>query len=330
MGMNAFGILLALLAFDLGFFKLPFDTEIQKVVKGPKLNTMLAYFNQVSFLFMLVASGCYALLSWLCGPRAFLALLAIVFAVTPILFVISYRKTLIAVGRWIFYRRYNVKLSGDKNLAAPVGEGADGTVPFLVLPNHPAMVDPMLVMATLNTLPLRPLVDEAFFKTGFLAPTVLKTVDAVEVPDLRKHRTAQGATIARGLDGVVLKALQAGGSVLFYPAGHIQTEADKDEIGTRQLAYNICRELPSGVRVLGLRTRGLWGSIWSRKGRKSSPNFALVFLKSVFLWFFVSPFAPRRKVTMHVEDLTDRVKGWSQLTRLEFNRELEKWYNLPE
>ena len=55
-----FGVVLGLLAFDLGFFKLPLDAEIQKVVKGPKLNTMLAYFNQVSFLFMLAASGCYA------------------------------------------------------------------------------------------------------------------------------------------------------------------------------------------------------------------------------------------------------------------------------
>ncbi|MBQ6330049.1 MAG: MFS transporter, partial [Kiritimatiellae bacterium] len=51
----AFGVVLGLLAFDLGFFKLPFDAEIQKVVKGPKLNTMLAYFNQVSFHFMLAA-----------------------------------------------------------------------------------------------------------------------------------------------------------------------------------------------------------------------------------------------------------------------------------
>ena len=58
MGPTAFGIVLAALAFDLGFFKLPFDAEIQKVVKGPRLNTMLAYFNQVSFFFMLLASGC--------------------------------------------------------------------------------------------------------------------------------------------------------------------------------------------------------------------------------------------------------------------------------
>jgi hypothetical protein len=50
-------------------------------------------------------------------------------------------------------------------------------------------------------------------------------------------------------------------------------------------------------------------------------------VKSVFLWFFWSPFVPRRRVTMHVEDLTDRVKEWSRGTRLEFNAKLNDWYN---
>ena len=323
MGPAAFGTVLALLAFDLGFFKLPFDAEIQKVVKGAKLNTMLAYFNQVSFFFMLLASGCYALLSWLCGPRAFLALLAAVFAVVPLVFALSYRSVLMFVGKWIFARRYRVELSFlNTNLTKEVEGG-----PYLVLPNHPAMVDPMLVCAALSEIPLRPLVDEGFFKAGLVAPLVLRTVGAVAVPDLRKHRSAKGATIARGLNEVVLKALRDGGSVIFYPAGHIQTEADRDEIGTRQLAYNICRDLPEGVQVIGVRTRGLWGSIWSRKGRTASPNFVVTLVKSVFLWFFVSPFRPRRKVTMQVENLTARTREWSKLTRLEFNRELEKWYN---
>ena len=84
-----FGVALCVLAFDLGFFKLPFDAEIQKVVKGPKLNTILSYFNQVSFLFMLVASGCYALVSWAFGSKAFLLLLAIVFL---IVFVFSFKN----------------------------------------------------------------------------------------------------------------------------------------------------------------------------------------------------------------------------------------------
>ena len=341
----AFGAALGLLAFDLGFFKLPFDAEIQKVVKGPKLNTMLSYFNQASFLFMLAASGCYALVSWAFGPKAFLLLLAVAFLVAPLIFVFSYRSVLLCVGRWIFARRYRVEVEG---LEAVVGretrdarreersrptshvschDSDRGQTSLLVLPNHPAMVDPMLVGVTFWKTPLKPLSDESFFHTGIVAPRVLKTLGAVAVPDLRKHRTAKGAGIARGLGDIVKSTLEDGGNVIFYPSGHIQTESEREDIGTRQLAYNICGDLPAGARVVGVRTRGLWGSIWSRKGRKDSPSFVPTFLKSVFLWFFWSPFVPRRRVTMHVEDLTDRVKEWSSLTRLEFNRKLEEWYN---
>ncbi len=340
---TAFGVVLGLLAFDLGFFKLPFDAEIQKVVKGPKLNTMLAYFNQVSFLFMLAASGCYALVSWAFGPKAFLLLLAIAFLVAPFMFVFCYRSVLLCVGRWVFARRYRVEVEDKTGLTGLTGLRAGGApqtpenlvnhvnpvkkTPLLVLPNHPAMVDPMLVGVTFWKTPLKPLSDELFFHTGIVAPRVLKTLGAVAVPDLRKHRTAKGATIARGLGDIVKSTLEDGGNVIFYPSGHIQTEGEHEDIGTRQLAYNMCGDLPENVRVIGVRTRGLWGSIWSRKGRKTSPSFVPTFIKSVFLWFFWSPFVPRRRVTMHVEDLTDRVKEWSKLTRLEFNRKLEEWYN---
>ena len=220
-----FGVALGLLAFDLGFFKLPLDAEIQKVVKGPKLNTMLAYFNQVSFLFMLAASGCYALVSWAFGPKAFLLLLAIAFLVAPFLFVFSYRSVLLYVGRWVFAWRYRVEIDGLKSVAQDK--------PLLVLPNHPAMVDPMLVGVAFWKTPLKPLSDESFFHTGIVAPHVLKTLGAVAVPDLRKHRTAQGATIARGLGDIVKSTLEDGGNVIFYPSGHIQTEPEHEDIGTR-------------------------------------------------------------------------------------------------
>ena len=178
----AFGIVLGLLAFDLGFFKLPLDAEIQKVVKGPRLNTMLAYFNQVSFLFMLAASGCYALVSWAFGPKAFLLLFAVVMLIVPFLFVFSYRSVLLRTGRWLFARRYRVEVEGMDEVCkcesvkvckcenvqvckcasvqvckcenvqvckcASV-QVCDSTLEnctsLLVLPNHPAMVDPMLV-----------------------------------------------------------------------------------------------------------------------------------------------------------------------------------------
>ncbi|MBQ3342011.1 MAG: MFS transporter [Kiritimatiellae bacterium] len=348
-----FGAVLAALAFDLGFFKLPFDTEMQKVVKGPKLNTVLAYFNQVSFLFMLAASGCYALVSWAFGPRAFLLLLAIAFAVAPFLFAFNYRPVLLFVGRWIFARRYNVKVEGmeaiighetiderregHSRLASKVSrqEADRRQTAYLVLPNHPAMVDPMLVTAEFWKTPLKPLCDESFFNAGIVAPHVLRALGTVAVPDLRKHRTAKGASIARGLSGIIMDTLVGGGNVIFYPSGHIQTEPDREDVGTRQLAYNICREIAGGssaaaqVRVIGVRTRGLWGSIWSRAGRTASPPFVPTFVKSIFLWFFWSPFVRRRRVTMHVEDITDRAKEWAKLTRLEFNARLNEWYNEP-
>ena len=314
----AFAAVLAVLAFDLGFFKLPLDAEIQKVVKGPRLNTMLAYFNQVSFLFMMASSLCYIAISAAFGPRAFLLLLSIALALAPVYFIFNYRTVLCRVGQWIFARRYAVTTEGLDDL--PKGQA------LLFLPNHPAMVDPMLVGAELWRTPAKPLSDELFLERGGISAKVLKTLGTVKVPDLRKHRSVAGAKIARGLQTVVTDALAAGDNVIFYPSGHIWTEP-REEIGTRQLAYNVCRELPVNARVIAIRTTGLWGSIWSRKGRNASPSFGPTLVKSVLLWFFVSPFVPRRHVTMHFEDVTDRVREWALLPRLAFNRELETWYN---
>ena len=222
-------------------------------------------------------------------------------------------------GRWIFRRRYAVSVKGLECL--------ETGKTYLVLPNHPAMVDPMIVTAELWRTPLKPLVDEQFFSAGIVAPAVLRTLGGVPVPDLRKHRSKAGASVARGLGDLVKGTLAEGGSMIFYPSGHIYTE-NREDIGTRQLAYNICRELPPGVEVIGVRTTGLWGSIWSRAGRTSSPPFVRTLVKSVLLWFFVAPFTRRRAVTLQLENLTERVKTWSAtLTRLDFNRQLEAWYN---
>ena len=322
MGTVPFSIGVGLLAFDLGFFKLPFDAEIQKTVKGPKLNTMLAYFNQISFIFMLGGSALNLAISCTFGPRAFLLCLAFAFAVAPVLFMFCYRPVLCRTGRWILHRRYAVRAEGLEALASEAT--------YLVLPDHPAMVDPMLVTAELWRTPVKPLSDEQFLDRGGISGLALRTLGAVRVPDLRHHRSEAGAKIARGLTGVVTDALKAGENIIFYPSGHIWTEP-KEEIGTRQLAYNVCRELPPNVRVIAVRTTGLWGSIWGRKGRTRSPSFGPTLLKSALLWPLALVTGRRRAVTIHYEDLTDRVRTWSQLTRLEFNHQLEAWYNaVPE
>ena len=129
-----------------------------------------------------------------------------------------------------------------------------------------------------------------------------------------------------GLQDVVLTALESGKNVLFYPSGHIATEP-REEIGTRQLAHNVCQRLPKNVRVVGVRTTGLWGSIWSRKGRTVTPPFGPTLLKSFGLWLVCLVTHRRRPVDMAFEDLTERVRAWAVLPRVEFNRKLEEWYN---
>ena len=118
-----------------------------------------------------------------------------------------------------------------------------------------------------------------------MAPRVLKTLGVVPVPNLRKNRSRAGASIARGLGDIVKSTLKDGGNVIFYPSGHIQTECGCEDIGTRQLAHNICGDLPEKVRVIGVRTTGLWGAIWSRVNRNTSLEFVPTFIKC-FICFF--------------------------------------------
>jgi CCR4-NOT transcriptional regulation complex NOT5 subunit len=74
------------------------------------------------------------------------------------------------------------------------------------------------------------------------------------------------------------------------------------------MAYEVCRELPAGVRVILCRMRGLESSQWSKLKPKEHK------------W--------RRTVTLHFEDHTDELQRWAKtLERREFNEKLENWYN---
>ena len=228
------------------------------------------------------------------------------------------RRTVVRIGHWVMSRRYAVRKTGFETFGS-------GAAAYLVLPNHVAMVDPMLLFAEFLEQAVSPLCDELYFANP-VAAFFLKVFDAVKVPDLRRRRRAADVKAVMGLQDVVLSALGSGRNVLFYPSGHIAT-GPREEIGTRQLAHNVCQNLPAGVRVIGVRTTGLWGSIWSRAGRTSTPPFGSTLLKSIGLWLLCLVTRRRRSVDMAFEDLTDRVRDWAALPRVEFNRKLEEWYN---
>lgn len=210
------------------------------------------------------------------------------------------RYTLGKIIKFFLHWHYDVRVTGEELLR-------DQST-HLVLPNHTAYMDPLILFSEEWWLPISPMVDELFMR-HWLYGRVLKLGDAIEVPDLNKSVMSREESVAEAsqLSRIAIDSLAAGKQLCFYPSGHVKT-IDKEVIGNRRMAYEVCRELPAGVRVILCRMRGLESSRWSKLKPKQ------------WKW--------RRTVTLHFEDHTDDVRQWAQtLTRREFNEKLENWYN---
>ena len=216
------------------------------------------------------------------------------------------RYTLGKIVKFFFHWHYDIRVTGEELLRS------DAT--YLVMPNHTAYVDPLILFSEEWWLPIRPLVDELFMRHKFFG-YILRKADAIEVPDLQKVESRKSkveslktkADVAGQLSRIAIDSLAEGKDVCFYPSGHVKT-IDKEVIGNRRLAYEVCRDLPAGVRAILCRMRGLETSRWSKLKPKQ------------WKW--------RRTVTLHFEDHTEDLRLWAQtLTRREFNERLEEWYN---
>lgn len=210
------------------------------------------------------------------------------------------RYTIGKIFKFLFRLHYDIQVTGEELLR-------DAST-HLVLPNHTAYVDPLILFSQVWWLPIRPMGDE-FFMRHKVYGYILRKADAIEVPDLNKSAMtrAEGATAAGQLSRIAIESLAEGKQICFYPSGHVKL-VDKEIIGNRRMAYEVCRELPENVRVILCRMRGLESSRWSKLKPKQ------------WKW--------RRTVTMVFEDHTSDVKTWAQvLTRREFNERLEEWYN---
>lgn len=210
------------------------------------------------------------------------------------------RYTLGKIVKFFFHWHYDVRVTGEELLR-------DKHV-HLVMPNHTAYVDPLILFSEEWWLPLSPMTDELFMRHWFYG-RVLQLADAIEVPDLSKSAMSreEGVAAASQLSRVAIESLAAGKQLCFYPSGHVKL-IDKEVIGNRRMAYEVCRELPEGVRVILCRMRGLETSRWSKLKPKE------------WKW--------RRTVTLHFEDHTEDVRMWAQtLDKRAFNQKLEDWYN---
>ncbi len=210
--------------------------------------------------------------------------------------------------------RYRITATGLADISGPG--------PTLFLPNHPALIDPVMVYALLAGHAPRPLSDERQLR-GPLGRLIAKILRAILIPDILKEGAAARSGVRAGLKAVA-DALRAGDNVLLYPAGKVY-RSGRESLGGASATAQLLRELP-GLRVVLVRTTGLWGSSFSYGATGKAPDFgrtlgrgfAAVCANLLF-------FTPRREVTVEfVEAPADLPRDGDKRT---LNAWLERFYN---
>ncbi|HAA12139.1 MAG TPA: hypothetical protein DCE41_10745 [Cytophagales bacterium] len=226
-------------------------------------------------------------------------------------------KVLLGFFMFVLTRRYKLLISGKELLAA---EGAK-----LVLLEHPSHIEPIImgVMAAQVTDTV-PVISEQFMRLPFFGD-VLRAWNAVPVSDLKLgNRDPEVLTkITKGMTD----ALAQGRTILLAPSGNI-TRGPLERIGNKQSAYAVVSQVPDGVKVIGVRIDGLWGSMWSWAWEGKRPSFIYNMLKGGF-YFFVNLifFIPKREVRIEFVDITEEAKQQATTDRWTFNKYLEEFYN---
>lgn len=219
------------------------------------------------------------------------------------------------MGKTLLWLRYRIKVSGVKEVAA---RGRSG---ILFLPNHPALIDPIIVQAHLmkhfhpRSLADRDQIDRFFVR--YLA----KRVGALEIPDLARHGANSREQVTKAVD-MCIESLRAGDNLILYPAGHLYFSRYEDLRGNSAVE-TILEKLPD-VRIVLVRTTGLWGSGFSWAGGHN-PSVAdtmkkglIAILKNALF------FTPRRNVTVELYESDDLPRT---AKREAINDYLEEFYN---
>lgn len=221
-----------------------------------------------------------------------------------------------ALCRFCLSFRYRTRLTGAEQL-----KGLSG--PTLVLPNHPAYVDPPLVCSHIRLRrPLRPLVFSGTYRIPPLRP-LMALVDAFEVPDMSaQSRDAQ--TKALEMIDAVVERLHQGDCMLIYPSGRLQ-RSNGELVGAARAVHEIVSRCPD-INIVLVRTRGVWGSMFSCAATGEPPKLAIQVRKAIG-WVLASLFffLPRRQVHMHVEVV--KPTDLPTQSKEAFNTHLQSWYD---
>jgi long-chain-fatty-acid--[acyl-carrier-protein] ligase len=216
--------------------------------------------------------------------------------------------------------RYRVSVSGLERLDSSRG--------VLILPNHPAEIDPVIVTTYLwDLLHPRPVVIEGMYNLPLLHP-ILRRIRAIPMADMEfDSGPYKRRRIERTLD-TIRTALEYGDNILMYPSGRLSVTG-VERIGGASGVHALLRDNPD-VGVAVVKVRGLYGSIFSKAVTGgTTPDVVATCLKGFRivaqnLLFFT----PRRSVSVSIDFNPPNFPRSGDA--LAINKYLEGVYNSPE
>ncbi|PID87678.1 hypothetical protein CSB07_00300 [Candidatus Gracilibacteria bacterium] len=225
-------------------------------------------------------------------------------------------KIVIFIYKYFLSLRYDVEIKGEKCLSH--------NGPILLLPNHVALIDPQIVFIFLyKYIKLSPVASEKYFNVPILKQ-IMKSVGTIPIGEVYAGTKSKDI---KEVFSKIIKALEKGQNILIYPSGQIARQEFESIIGKHSV-YNIVQNMPSNTKVVGLKDKGLWGSMWSTAWDNGESSFFKLFGKAVFMTFInLFIFLPKRKVSLELEDITKEVNIQKKMNLSEFNKFLEKFYN---
>jgi len=222
---------------------------------------------------------------------------------------------MLAFVKMLLWLRYRVRLGGlDKIIKK-------GRERILFLPNHPALIDPVILMSQLySPFKVRALADSVQIDR-FMIRRFVRRVGVIEISDVVKDGSASIEQVRQVLRRCVEK-LNNGENLLLYPAGRVYRQYLEDIRGNSAVE-RILQQVPD-VRIVLVRTRGLWGSNFSW-ALGQGPSVAKVLWKGVRSLLLSGVFfAPRRDVSIELTEVNDLP---IDLGRNAINEYLQNFYN---
>jgi len=224
-------------------------------------------------------------------------------------------RLLVWFVKFCLFLRYRIRVKGLDKIAAGGRKG------ILFLPNHPALIDPIILMSILKgPFAPRALADQDEIDMFFIR-WLAKRAGVIPIPDIGRYGQSGRQKVEEALaEGA--QWMKDGGNMMLYPAGRLCKRRTED-LGGSSAVETLLQEFPD-VRIVLVRTQGLWGSAFGWGSGKTP--YAGKAIKRGLPGLLASGllFMPRRKITVEFVEPDDVPRNANRET---LNRYLEEFYN---